>query len=145
MGPLFFLILILVIFITNVPLRGLWSLVAVIGIVVLALVLSLFDLWDKLLTAMGDLHIYINMAGYLTLSTALFIGWVLAVKLFDNRTYIIFTPGQIKVCEEIGGREKVYDTTGMAVEKKEGRLVPAHRSGFWNGGSNCADGGCRST
>ncbi len=118
MGPLFFLILILVIFITNVPLRGLWSLVAVIGIVVLALVLSLFDLWDKLLTAMGDLHIYINMAGYLTLSTALFIGWVLAVKLFDNRTYIIFTPGQIKVCEEIGGREKVYDTTGMAVEKK---------------------------
>ncbi len=118
MGPLFCVILLLVVFITNVPLRGLWSLVAIIAIIVLALVLSLFEMWDKLLGALGDLHIYINMAGYMTISVVLLIGWVLAVKIFDNRTYIIFTPGQIKVCEEIGGREKVYDTTGMTVEKQ---------------------------
>lgn len=117
MGPMFFLILFLVVIITNVPLRGLWSLVTIIGIVVIALILSLMDKWDDLLRAMGDLHIFMNMAGYLAFSTAVFIAWIVAVWVFDRRTYIIFTPGQVKVCEEIGGREKVYDTTNMTLEK----------------------------
>jgi len=117
MAPLFFTILFLVILITNIPLRGLWSLVAIILIVVLALVFSLFDVWDGLLTALGDLHIFVNMAGYLAISVALLIAWVLAVYFFDRRSYMIFTPGQVKVCEEIGGREKVYDTTNLSLEK----------------------------
>jgi hypothetical protein len=118
MGPLFLLILFLVIIITNVPLRGLWSLVTIIGIVVISLILSLMEKWDELLQAMGDLHVYINMAGYLAISIALLIAWLVAVWVFDRRTYIIFTAGQVKVCEEIGGREKVYDTTGMTMEKR---------------------------
>lgn len=117
MGPMFFLILFLVIIITNVPLRGLWSLVTIIGIVVIALILSLMEKWDDLLKAMGDLHIFMNLAGYLTLSVAIFAAWLIAVWVFDRRTYIIFTAGQVKVCEEIGGREKVYDTTNMTLEK----------------------------
>ena len=118
MAPMFFLILFLVIIITSVPLRGLWSLVAIISIVVISLILSLMDKWDDLLKAMGDLHIFMNMAGYLAISLALVIAWLVAVWVFDRRTYIIFTPGQVKVCEEIGGREKVYDTTGMTLEKR---------------------------
>ncbi len=118
MGPVFFVILFLVIMITNVPLRGLWSLVAIISIVVIALLLSLFEKWDALLKALGDLHIFVNMAGYLAISVALLVAWVMAVLVFDRRTYAIFTPGQLKVCEEIGGREKVYDTTGLSLEKR---------------------------
>ena len=118
MGPMFFLILFLVVMITNVPLRGLWSLVAIISIVVIALILSLMEKWDELLRAMGDLHIFMNMAGYLAFSIALLIAWLVAVWVFDRRMYIIFTPGQVKVCEEIGGREKVYDTTNMTMEKR---------------------------
>jgi hypothetical protein len=118
MGPIFQVILFLVILITNVPLRGLWSLIAIIMIVVVSLMLSLFEKWDALLKAMGDLHIYMNMAGYLAISVALLGAWVLAVMVFDRRTYMIFTPGQLKVCEEIGGREKVYDTTGISLEKR---------------------------
>jgi hypothetical protein len=118
MGPVFQVILFLVILITNVPLRGLWSLVTIIMIVVVALALSLFEKWDALFKAMGDLHIYINLAGYLGISIALFGAWMIAVMLFDRRTYMIFTPGQLKVCEEIGGREKVYDTTGISLEKR---------------------------
>jgi hypothetical protein len=118
MGPLFLLILFLVVIITNVPLRGLWSLVTIISIVVISLILSLMDKWDDLLRAMGDLHVYINMAGYLAISLALLAAWIIAVYVFDRRTYIIFTAGQVKVCEEIGGREKVYDTTGMTLEKR---------------------------
>lgn len=117
MGPVFFTILFLVILITNVPLRGLWSLIIIISIALLAVLFSLFEVWDQLLRAMFDLHIFINMAGYLAFSIALCIAWVVAVWIFDRRTYIIFTSGQVKVCEEIGGREKVFDTTNMTLEK----------------------------
>ncbi|MEZ6141094.1 MAG: hypothetical protein R3B84_11035 [Zavarzinella sp.] len=117
MGPLFLIILSLVIIITNVPLRGLWSLVAIIGCVTLSLFISLFGWWDDIFNAFGGLHIYINMAGYIFLAIVLLIAWLVAFFVFDRRSYIVFTPGQIRVCEQIGGREKVYDTMGMTIEK----------------------------
>ncbi len=141
MGPLFLLILFLVIVITNVPLRGLWSLVTIISIVVIALILSLMEKWDELLRAMGDLHVYLNMAGYLALSVALFIAWATAVWVFDRRTYIVFTPGQVKVCEEIGGREKVYDTTNMTLEKRRDDWFRHIILGFGTGDMNVRTAG----
>jgi hypothetical protein len=117
MGPTYMIILFLVIVVTSVPLRGLWSLVVMIGLVVLALVISLFKWWDTIFESLYGLHIFINLAGYLLLSTALFIAWAVATFIFDRRSYIIFTPGQIRVCEEIGSRERTYDTTGMTIEK----------------------------
>ena len=116
-GPTYMIILFLVIIITSVPLRGLWSLVVLIGLVVLALVVSLFKWWDDILGALYGLHIFINLAGYLLLSSALFVAWAVATFIFDRRSYIVFTPGQIRVCEEIGNRERTYDTTGMTIEK----------------------------
>jgi hypothetical protein len=117
MGPAYLIILFLVIIITSVPLRGLWSLVVLIGLVVIALLISLFKWWDDILNAFYGLHVFINLAGYLLLSTALMIAWLVATFIFDRRSYIIFTPGQIRVVEEIGSRERTYDTTGMTVEK----------------------------
>jgi hypothetical protein len=117
MGPVYLIILMLVIIITNVPLRGLWSLVALIGLVVLVLIISLFKWWDTLLTAFVGLHVFVNLAGYLLLSVVLCIAWAVSTFIFDRRSYIIFTPGQIRVCEEIGSRERTYDTTGMTIEK----------------------------
>jgi hypothetical protein len=118
MGPVYLIILVLVIIITNVPLRGLWSLVTLIGLVVLVLIISLFKWWDSLLTAFVGLHVFINLAGYLLLSIVLCIAWAVATFIFDRRSYIIFTPGQVRVCEEIGSRERTYDTTGMTIEKR---------------------------
>jgi hypothetical protein len=117
MGPTFIILLLLVIVITSVPLRGLWSLVALIGIVVLVLLISLFHQWDAILDAFIGLHVFINLAGYLLLSTVLCIAWAVSTFVFDRRSYIVFTPGQIRVCEEIGSRERTYDTTGMTIEK----------------------------
>jgi hypothetical protein len=117
-GPLFFVILVLVIFITNVPLRGLWSLIVVFGIIGMALVLTILKLWDDLLRNFSALHIFMNMSGYLFLAVVVVVMWTVSVFIFDRRTYMIFTPGQVKVCEEVGGREKVYDTTGMSIEKQ---------------------------
>ena len=36
--------------------------------------------------------------------------------------YMVFTPGQFKVCTEIGGGEKVFDTIGMKLEKRRSDL-----------------------
>jgi hypothetical protein len=118
MGPMYLIILLLVIVITNVPLRGLWSLVALIGIVVIVLLISLFKVWDTILNAFIGLHVFINLAGYLLLGVVLCAAWAVATFIFDRRSYIIFTPGQIRVCEEIGSRERTYDTTGMTIEKR---------------------------
>ena len=117
MGPAFLIILFMVIIITSVPLRGLWSLVVLIGMVVIALLISLFKWWDDILDAFYGLHVFVNLAGYLLLSTVLFIAWAVATFIFDRRSYIVFTPGQIRVVEQIGSRERTYDTTGMTVEK----------------------------
>src|SRR5262249_15478262 len=56
-------------------------------------------------------------AGYLFISLVLLSAWLISVFIFDRQTYIIFTPGQMKVCEEVGGGEKSYDTIGMTIEK----------------------------
>jgi len=117
MAPLYFLILMIVIFITNIPLRGLWSVVVIILLVMVALIFTLLGWWDDIFRSLGNLHVYINLGGYVFMSTMLFIIWFAAVNFFDKRTYVIFTRGQVRVCEEIGGREKTYDTIGMTIEK----------------------------
>ena len=36
--------------------------------------------------------------------------------------YMVFVPGQLRVCQEIGSGEAVYDTRGMAVAKRRSGL-----------------------
>lgn len=117
MGAVFSIVLLLVIFITNVPLRGLWSVVVIITIVLVAVILAFAGVWDDIFRALGNLHIYIGAAGYLFISIALIAMWAFALLVFDRQVYIIFTPGQMRVCEEVGSGEKVYDTMGMQIER----------------------------
>ena len=48
--------------------------------------------------------------------------WVVTVYFFDRQMYMIFTPGQFKVCLEIGGGETAYDTMGMTIQKQRDDL-----------------------
>lgn len=121
-GVIFMITLLLVIIITNVPLRGLWSVVVIVTIFLLAIIFALAGWWDRIFQWINLLDIRINMAGYLFLALALFAMWLVAMYFFDRQQYIEFTPGQVKVCTEIGGGEKTYDTTGMTVEKKRSDL-----------------------
>jgi hypothetical protein len=117
MGATYCIVLLLVILITTVPLRGLWSVVVIVMIVLLSVIFALAGWWDDIFEALGGLHIYIGLAGYLFVSTVLFIMWVISVFVFDRQTYFIFEPGQMRVCEEVGAGEKSYDTVGMSIEK----------------------------
>jgi hypothetical protein len=121
-GVIFVVVLLLVILITNVPLRGLWSVIVLIVVIMGTIILALAGVWDRILDALGALHIYINMGGYLTISIALFVMWAVVTFFFDRQVYMIFSPGGMRVREEIGGGESTYDTTGMVVQKQRNDL-----------------------
>ena len=121
-GVLFALVLLLVIFITNVPLRGMWSGVVIVLLVLGSIIFQLAGFWEPILRTLSFLDIRINAAGYLSISGVLFCMWAFTVFLFDRQIYMTFSPGQMKVCTEIGGGERVYDAVGMTLEKQRSDL-----------------------
>ncbi len=122
-GVIFMVTLLLVIVITNVPLRGMWSVLVIMTLVMLVIILSLIEgAWDLVLGWFFLLQIHINAAGYFFISSILFAIWLVTLLLFDKQVYMIFTPGQLKVCLEIGGGETAYDTTGMTIQKQRSDL-----------------------
>ena len=118
LGVLFLIILLLVIFITNVPLRGLWSVIVIVFIVFLSIIFALLDWWEVIMRYLGFLDIRINFGGYLFFSAILFVLWLVVFLFFDQQIYMVFTPGQLRVRLEIGGAETAYDTTGMTIQKQ---------------------------
>ena len=133
MGPVFCVVLLLTILITNVPMRGLWSFLVILILIVTALAFSVFDVWEGLLGALGHLHIYINMTGYMFIASVVLFLWLVAVFIFDQRTYMVVTPGQIRVCEHIGASIRNFDTTGMSFEKQRDDLFRHWILGFFSG------------
>jgi hypothetical protein len=132
-GVVFVVVVLLVVFVTNVPMRGLWSVVAVITVLLGTIILALAGWWDDILEALGHSHVYINALGYLTLSLPLLVLWLVVVLLFDRQIYMIFTPGQLRVCQDIGSGEVVYDTLGMVVAKRRSGLFRHWLLGFGSG------------
>jgi hypothetical protein len=134
LGPVFLTLLLLTVVITTVPLRGLWSFLVILLLLILVLGISMVQGgWDHLLGAIGNLHIYINMAGYLFIATAVLILWAVSVFIFDKRTYMRITPGQVQVCEHIGASIRNFDTTGMSFEKQRDDLFRHWLLGFFSG------------
>jgi len=118
LGVIFCVVLLLVVVITNVPLRGLWSVIVIGLIIALSIIFALAGWWDTIFAQISALDIRINMGGYLTISIALFTAWLITLLFFDRQVYMVFQPGQFKVCTEIGGGEKVYDTMGLTMERQ---------------------------
>jgi hypothetical protein len=133
LGVIFFSIILLVVFITNVPLRGIWSIMIIIAVFTLLLICALAGILDMLLSWAYLLDVRINMGGYLFVSTVLFILWCLTVMVFDRRIYIVFTPGNFRVCTEIGAGEKVYDTMGLKMERQPSDLFRHYLLGLGAG------------
>src|SRR5262249_51213592 len=133
LGVIFCITLLLVIVITNVPLRGMWSVVVIITIILVSVILALAGLWEKIVTELDLLDVRINGSGYRFLSTVLFAIWAVATFAFDRQTYIVFTPGNFKVCQAIGDAEKVYDTMGMTLERHRGDVFRHYILGLGSG------------
>jgi hypothetical protein len=132
-GTVFVIILLLVILITNVHMRGLWSFFILTVIVMLSIIFAVAGWWDTILSGLGNLSIHVNMGGYFLLSGVLFLIWLLNFAVFDRQTYMIFTAGQVRMRLEIGGGETVFDTTGMVVQKQRADLFRHWILGFGSG------------
>jgi hypothetical protein len=134
MGPVFCVVLLLTVLITNVPLRGVWSFVVLLMMLVLALAITLVpNGWDNLLAAVGNLHVFINLAGYLFIATAVLVLWLVSVFIFDQRTYMRVTPGHIAICEHIGASIRDINGDRVEVEKKRDDMFRHWLLGFFSG------------
>lgn len=121
-GVFFSVVLLLVITITTIPLRGLWSVIVIVIVIFMAVIFAVLDWWGPIFERLSFLDIRINLGGYLLISTVLFGLWLVVFIFFDRQIYMIFTPGQLRVRLEIGDAETAYDTTGMTIMKQRSDL-----------------------
>jgi hypothetical protein len=117
LGMIFAVTLCLVIVITNIHMRGLWSVIAVLTVVLAAVLFAALGWWDPILGVLGLIDIHINALGYLSLALFLFAIWSLTYLIYDRRNRLIFSRGQLRIRNAIGVGERAFDTLGMAVEK----------------------------
>jgi hypothetical protein len=144
LGVLFVVVLLLVIVITNIPLRGLWSVIVIVLIVSLSIIFALLEWWEKILHYLFFLDIRINAAGYLVISIVLFALWLVVMLLFDRQIYMVFTPGQLRVRQEIGDAETAFDTAGMTIQKQRSDLFRHWILGLGSGDLIVKTGGATS-
>jgi hypothetical protein len=116
-GVIFTVTFLLIILSTTVTLRGLKSVVAILGVAFLTLLFAYLGWWERLLTWADRLAIYLNMGFYVFFSTLVFLVWAFATFVYDRMEYWKVRPGQITYERVIGGAEKSYDTRGMVFEK----------------------------
>lgn len=118
LGMAFVLTLLMVIFTTNVPLRGLWSFVVFLLMALIIVIISLIPgAWDTIARTVSSWLVYINLATYLIIGGVVFALWALAFFVFDPRQFVIFAPGQIRVCEHIGDSVEAYSSAGVQLVK----------------------------
>jgi hypothetical protein len=132
-GVVFIVVLLLVVFITNVPIRGLWSVIVVLTVLLVTIILAMAGWWDDILEAAAHSRVHINAFGYLAISVPLLVLWLVAVLFFDRKMYMVFAPGQLLVCQDIGSGEVAYDTVGMVVAKRRSDLFRHWLLGFGSG------------
>jgi hypothetical protein len=133
LGTIYVIVLLFVIVMTNITMRGLWSVLVLMSLVLLAIILYLSNAWGVIFRGVGQLSVYINMGGYFVISTVLLAFWVVNFFFLDRMTYMVFMPGQLRVRTEIGGAEMVYDTTNMTVQKQRTDLFRHWVLGFGSG------------
>ncbi len=118
-GGVFVLTLLLVVLFSNASLRGPWALLTGVSAVALIFLIGWLDLWAPLFRWVSLLRVHMNLGAYLAISLPLFLIWVLAVFVFDRRTYMVFSAGQIRIRDELGAGEKVFDAWNASFEKKQ--------------------------
>jgi FlaA1/EpsC-like NDP-sugar epimerase len=112
----------LIIFVSNIPLRGLWSFLIILFILLMVVIFALWGVWEDIIAKLSLIDIRINAGGYFFISFLLFVIWAVTMFIFDHRTYVAITPGQVRMCLAVGAGETVYDTTGMTFQKKQDDL-----------------------
>ncbi len=131
-GTVFVAVLLLVAVFSNASLRGTWALIFGVSVAALALLVSWLGGWGTLYRWTGMLHIYINLGGYLAVAVPLFLVWAVTVFLLDRRAYVVFSAGQLRVCDHLGREERAVDAMSVSFEKRPYNWF--HRLVGWGAG-----------
>jgi hypothetical protein len=116
-GIIWMMTLCIVVVVTHLQLRGVWSLVAIGLLGFVTILFAVLGLWDPILRSIRFLDIHLNAFGYLTISLILFVIWLFTFFVLDRMNYMVFTRGRLRVRKVIGEGEKVYDTRGMVFQR----------------------------
>ena len=122
-------ILLLIVF-TNVRLRGINSVVALLAVAFIAVVLALFGWWDEIAKLIPYLSVHMNTGFYVVFSTALVIIWALMFFVFDRLTYWRIRPAQMTEEHLIGGGAESFDSNGLRFQKLSADFFPVD-PWFW--------------
>jgi hypothetical protein len=133
LGTAFLFVLLIVMFITNIQLRGLWSFAIAGGAIMLGIIFQLSGWWMVILDRLGHLSIFINLGGYLLIGVTVLGLWLLTFFFLDRQMYIEFSPGLVKMRLEIGGGVMIYPTRGTVVEKQRTDVFRHWILGFGSG------------
>jgi hypothetical protein len=140
-GIIWAMTLCLVIVISQIPMRGVWSLVVILVLFFTTVLLAILRLWDPILQAIRVIDIHITGFSYLVISLFLFVVWLVTFVFFDRQVYMIFTRGQLRVRKAISQGETVFDTRGMVVERHRDDLFRHWLLGFGSGDLTVRTGG----
>ena len=116
-GLTYVLILLLLIVFTNVRLRGINSVVTLLGAAFLTVSLAWMGWWDDIAALIPHLWVHMNTGFYLVFSTGLLVIWLLMFFVFDRLTYWRIRPGQMTEEHLIGGGAESFDTNGLRFQK----------------------------
>ena len=133
LGVVYATVLLLVILITNVRLRGVWSLVVILAALLVSVFLAWFGWWDEVLRTFEVADIHLNAFSYLCISTTLFVLWLLVFVFFDRVVYASFARGQFRMNLFIGSGETAYEVMGMVLHKRRDDLFRHWLLGFGSG------------
>ena len=140
-GVIFAGTLLLVVMITNFTLRGLSSVIAIAGFVILALLFAQLGWWDTIFHWFGDLDVRMNAGGYLIIAIPLFFIWAFSTFIYDHATYLIFSRGQVRIRAHVGDGEVAVDAGGLLLEKKRDDLFRHWLVGLGSGDLHVKTGG----
>ena len=117
LGLTYLSVLLLLIVFTNVRLRGINSVVALLTLAFITVLLAWFGWWDNIAKLIPYLSVHMNTGFYLVFSTGLLIIWLMMFFLFDRLTYWRIRPGQMIEERLIGGGAESFDTNGLRFQK----------------------------
>src|SRR5262249_487461 len=129
-GVLWAMTLLVVIFVTHIQLRGVWSLVAMLIVAFTSILVALLGWWDPILRFFQIFDIHINAFGYLTISLVLFVLWLVMFVFIDRLHYMVFTRSRVRVRKAIGEGEKIFDMRGMVFQRHRDDLFRHWLLGF---------------
>ena len=116
-GISFVALLLIVIFFTNYRVKGANSFIMVLGICLAAFIMHYLGAWEIVFHAFPALLIFMNLAFYVSLSTALLLLWVFATFALDRLTYWEFTPGQVTLRHRLAEGSESFDAHGLHLDR----------------------------